>query len=74
MNGDRMVARNMTMSPSDLAALQQVAKDEGLSSVSAAMRFVLRRYLRQQMVVELAPGQEAFRAAFGAAGEQGESK
>jgi len=69
----------MTMDPSDLAALQQVAKDEGLSSVSAALRFVLRRYVRQQEQAAeavreyeagatFALGAKAFRVAFGGEG------
>lgn len=67
----RMIARNMTMAPNDLAALQQVAKVEGLSSVSAALRFVLRRYVRQQAqaaALAIEPGAEAFRVAFGGDG------
>lgn len=39
-------ARNITMYPLDWATATQVAKDNGLGSVSAGLRFIVRDWLR----------------------------
>ena len=48
MKDQRAIKRNITIYPQDLVALRIVAKDMGLSSVSGAIRFVLRDWQRQQ--------------------------
>ena len=48
MENQRAIKRNITIYPQDLVALRIVAKDMGLSSVSGAIRFVLRDWQRQQ--------------------------
>ena len=39
-------ARNITMYPLDWATATQVAKDNGLGSVSAGLRFIIRDWIR----------------------------
>ena len=43
---ERVVTQNLSLYPSDLAVLQQVGKDFGLGSVSAAARYIIREWLQ----------------------------
>lgn len=56
---ESVVKRHISIYPEDEAALIQAAKDNGLSGLSAAVRFVTRFYVRAQvrrMAVRVSPG------------------
>lgn len=50
MNDTRegFVTQNLSLYPQDKAVLHQVAKDLGFSSVSAAARYIIRDWLKNQ--------------------------
>lgn len=49
-NGEGYVTQNLSLYPQDRAVLHQVAKDLGLNSISAAARYIIRDWLKQQTV------------------------
>ena len=46
---EQAVGRNISLYPTELAMLQQIAKDHGLGSISAAVRFVLHDWAKMKM-------------------------
>lgn len=52
---ERAEPTSITLFPSDKAAIHQIAKDFGLASFSAAVRFVLRDWMRRNVrIVDVA--------------------
>ena len=43
------IRRSVTLYPDDVAALWQIGKDNGLSGISAAIRFVLADWKRRRL-------------------------
>ena len=52
---ERAKRKTVTLFPDDIVALNQIAKDFGLDSFSAAVRFVLRDWMRRDVrIVDVA--------------------
>lgn len=50
---EKMEGCSITMEPVDWAVVQQIAKDMGLSSRSASVRFIIRDWQRLKTALEL---------------------
>ena len=48
MTREKVIPRNVTLFESDLATLHQVGKDKGLSSLSAALRYIIHDWKKIQ--------------------------
>jgi hypothetical protein len=64
MTREKVIPRNVTLFESDLATLRQVSKDNGLASMSAALRYIINDWkkLKAQQANALAESRVRYEA------------